>query len=745
MSSVNTVSLLINALSISLTFFMLILLLWQDSRNADNLTFGLLLIMLVVWSTGSLVARMTVFAGGSESLIQWGTRLLELGFTGSTICLYLFTVVLSGARGRGFLYATSLAMVLLIMYQSWSIFASTSPAFEIRTDGSLRYAFNAMGLFLYASLMFAVVVLAWQRRRKIISTSLLFGLFGFSAGIIIELLSPELRSKSIGLDVSALSALVMSFSMVQVQIIEPLRGRAYQLRAVRDVGLAMSSQVQVEEVLSTIAAQAAGILQADGVAIFLNQGDSLVLAAVYNMPEQFRGHQLSIGEGLAGHVAATRQSMRLDEYRQDWPGLPDMPYAKESFGSVIASPLIFADEVMGVLFIIEGIQGKRFDKEDMQLLDLLCPQAAVAIKNSRLFEQERTLTTELIAAKETLETVLTSTENPVIALDRNYRIIFANPASARLLSTEALAGKSLMDVAPNSIFPRNPRKVLRVLRQDRVYTYELTVGDKTYQCNLGLLGDPMPQGFVAVLNDVSQLKQIDRLKNQMIHMTSHDLKNPLSAAMFHVELLQEEGEGILTTEMSADILTIWNQLQRMHRIISGILDLEKVQSGTLTYEECDLNRLISLSVQELKPQAARSGVDLQLLPSDELPIMMGNRHHLMQAINNVVENAVKFTRTGGTVRVKASCTDDEMLICVADTGVGISADDQPRIFEQFFRASHPGVEGITGSGLGLSLVKAVVEAHQGRVWLESQSNVGTTVYLSLPLKRDQIKLKTNSI
>src|SRR5207237_1541012 len=128
--------------------------------------------------------------------------------------------------------------------------------------------------------------------------------------------------------------------------------------------------------------------------------------------------RLMIGEGLAGQVAASRQSYRVEDYRRDWTGQADMPYAKEAFGSVIAAPLIFGEEVMGILVVIQGQQGRRFDREDVRLLDLLGPQAAVAITNSRLFERQRGLTEELEAAKNQLETVLTSTENPVIALNR---------------------------------------------------------------------------------------------------------------------------------------------------------------------------------------------------------------------------------------------------------------------------------------------------------------------------------------
>jgi signal transduction histidine kinase len=527
----------------------------------------------------------------------------------------------------------------------------------------------------------------------------------------------------------------MSYSMVRVQIIEPLAGRANQLKAVRDVGLAITSHVRLEEVLKTIAGQAAEILQANGAAIFLNQGGTLELAAVHNMPQAFIGQRLAMGEGLAGRAAVTRQSARVEDYRRDWTGQADMPFAKETFGAVIAAPLIFADEVMGVLVVIEGPQGRRFDREDVRLVDLLGPQAAVAITNSRLFERQRGLTDELEAAKNQLETVLTSTENPVIALNRRCEIIFANPAAAELFDNPSLTGRRIREIAPTSILPTNPGLALRELNQRRVYIYEVTIRERTYLCHVGLLGRPRAQGFVAVLNDITQLKELDRIKNQMIRMTSHDLKNPLSAAMFHIELLQEEGAGIFTDEMREDINTVWTQLHRMNRIIRGILDLERVQSGTLTFEECVVGDIIRSSAHEFEDQAAKRGVKLLIDVPDSLPTVTGDRQQLVQAVSNLIENAVKFTLEGGTVRVSAERIEDQVVIHVADTGIGIPPEAQPRIFERFFRAKHPGAEQISGTGLGLSLVKAVIDAHKGRIWLESEVNKGTTMHLVLPARQ----------
>jgi signal transduction histidine kinase len=118
-----------------------------------------------------------------------------------------------------------------------------------------------------------------------------------------------------------------------------------------------------------------------------------------------------------------------------------------------------------------------------------------------------------------------------------------------------------------------------------------------------------------------------------------------------------------------------------------------------------------------------------------LPSITGDRQQLVQAVNNLVENAIKFTSPGGTIKVSAEQVESHVVIHVADNGIGIPSDAQPRVFERFFRAYHPGAEQIGGTGLGLSLVKAVVDAHNGRIWLESELNRGTTVHLVLPARQ----------
>lgn len=729
----NAVVLLLNGLTLTLALGLLILVLWQDLNSEPNRYFSLFLLMVVIWSSGSLLARSAAYVGAGQGAVQTGLRLLDIGFSGSSISLYVYSAVLTGLRGKMFRLLSLASLGVVFVYQLALLLSGSPRSFEISSSGVLIYSFSTPFVVLYLVFQLSTIGLIWRNRQKIRDRALWSGILLFCMGQIIGLLSPRLRMLGISEDVSAAAALMMSYAVVRQQIMVPLLGRARQLEAVRDVGLAITSRLRLQEALSTIAAQAAGLLEADGAAIFLKCERCLELAAVYNLPQQYVGIQIPMGEGVVGTAAIERRGRRIDNYRRDWAGKPDLPLARETFGAVIGVPLMFADEVVGVLLVVQGRQGRLFDREDMHLLELLGPQAAVAITNSRLFEAERELSADLEVAKSQLETVLTSTENPVVAIDRRFRIIFANPAAVALLEADINpVGWRIMDFVPRDYLPPDPRRAFRDLRRRRVHVYEIEVQGKTYLCHLAELSKPRSEGWVVVLNDVTQLKELDRLKSQMVQMTSHDLKNPLQAAMSYVELLQEDGQEIFTQDMDNYVDNIWTQLTRMYRIISGILDLERVQAGTPAFENCALGDVLRRVVGELMDQACSKGLELDLAIEGDLPPVVGDSQQLAQALTNLVENAVKFTPAGGRVMVRAKGDSNGVMVDVADTGIGIRAEDQPKIFERFYRGQQQGFVNVGGSGLGLSLVKAIVNSHKGEIELESEPGRGTVFHVWLP-------------
>jgi signal transduction histidine kinase len=733
MSAANTITLLFNGLTVALALGFLLIILWHDARKELNQLFAAFIFLVTMWNIGSLLAQAFSLVDVGLPLIPLAISLMELGFTGSSIAIYALTAVLMGVHTRRFRWLAFLGMFLVLGYQIFLLLSNTSIPFESLGDGFYKYRFQPLAALFYLSFDGATFYLIWRYRRKIQSRSLIAGITLFVIGQSLGFLNPELKIVSVSINLSSLAALIISFTLLKQEIILPLRERISQVETIHKVSLAITSQLAIDTVLNQIATQAANWLGADGTGIFLNRGEYLELATVFNLPKEYLHKRITLGEGITGSAAQTRRTIHIENYERDWKQTDDLPLAKETFGSVISIPLIYGSEAIGVLLVISGKQGRLFSKNDVELLELLSSQAAVAIAHSHLFSEQKELTKEVEAAHSQLETVLTTTKNPVVAIDRKLQVIFANPAAKALLYTPN--DKSTKNTIPQNFLPTNHKEALKSLQNSHTYTYEIETDNKFYLCNTTTLGSPITQGWIAILNDITQLKELDRLKSEMVRMTSHDLKNPLQAAMANLELLTDDLAGTTNLEIPKTIEIIEKQLQRMNRIVSGILDLERAKSGILSLEMCSPTEIIARILEDLKPLADDQGVILTSDSDSTTPDFPADPKQIEHALINLIENAIKFTPKGGQIQIKSSYNEENILFEVTDTGIGIPENLQTQIFDRFFRGAQKGQQGaehITGSGLGLSLVKTIALNHKGQLWLDSTTNKGSTFYLQFP-------------
>lgn len=737
MSFPSTITLLLNGLTLALALGFLLIVLWQDTRKELNQFFAVFLFLVTLWNAGSLLAQALSLVERASPLIVIAIGVMELGFTGSSVAAYVLMAVLVGTQSRRFHLLAFASLLVVLGYQLFLIVNNTNLPIEIAADGTFTYRLQPISSVFYVIFDGITLYLIWRYRRKIRSRMLILGMTLFAAGQGLGFLNPELRALSTSINVSSIATLITSFAILRQEIIVPLAERVAQVEAMHRVSLAITSQIAIDTVLSQITTQAAGWLDADAAGIFLNTGTELELATVANLPENLIHSRVELGQGVAGTVAQTHQSIRLDNYRRQWRGQPDLPLAQETFGSLICVPLIYGGEVIGVLMVVSSQQGRMFEREHVHLLELLGGQAAVAIAHSRLFAEQRELTEQVEAARSQLETLLISTENPVVAVDRQFRLIFANPAARVLFSlVDNVKGSSITELLPRGALPPNYRSALRDLRRNRVHVYEISLNGKVYLCHVAGLERSRTAGWVAVLNDVTQLKELDRLKSEMVRMTSHDLKNPLQAAMAHLELLSEDLATGDVEEGVQTVATIQKQLDRMNRIIGGILDLERVKSGIPAMELCSPERVVSYVVEEMRPVASERNIRLDSSIETEANFL-ADPEQFQRAVINLVENAIKFTTPGGSVKVTALRDMDKKSIVfqVEDTGIGIPDELKALVFERFFRGGQKGQKGaehVSGSGLGLNLVKTIVENHQGQVWFNSEEGMGTTFFIAVP-------------
>lgn len=733
MVTLSAVTLLANGLTISLALGFLIITLWHDARKELNQFFAVFLFMVTLWNIGSLLVQVALLLSEVNPLIvSLAVSVMSFGFTGASVAIYILTTILAGVRIRRLKTLAFGILILVVMYQVFLIVIKTTPI-----DDNVNQVFTQKlhPLFIIFYMFFDGITLymLWHYRRRIRSRGLRTGITLFLVGQSLTFINPDLIVASFSTTVSSIGALISCFAILQQEIITPLTERSSQVETMHRVSLAITSQISLDTVLKEIATQAAGWLNADGVGIFLVKEYKIVLETVYGLPHQLIYTEVMFGKGVSGTVAQSHQSIFLENYGRDWKGIEDFPLARETFGSVICVPLDYGGSTIGVLLVVSGRQGRLFGVEDVYLLELLGSQAAVAIAHSRLFTEQKALTSEVETAHSQLETVLTSTENPVLAINRQFKLIFANPAAQKLFSIPPDFQDSLViDMLPHEAFPLNRQEVLQGLRRKSGYAYEVSLNDKVYLCHLAILGRPRIAGWVAVLNDVTQLKELDRMKSEMVRMASHDLKNPLMGAMAYLDLLNEDLEDNPNPEVHEALMVVERQLGRMNRIIRGVLDLERLKTITPVTELCDPSRIVKNCVDELTYLIEDKHVKLEVRVEENLLDFWCDRDQFERALVNLIENAVKFTLVEGWVRIAVYQSNSDLIFEVRDNGVGIPLELQVKVFERFFRGRQKGIEHVSGSGLGLSLVKTIVENHHGRLWLESEENSGTAFFISIP-------------
>jgi signal transduction histidine kinase len=232
-----------------------------------------------------------------------------------------------------------------------------------------------------------------------------------------------------------------------------------------------------------------------------------------------------------------------------------------------------------------------------------------------------------------------------------------------------------------------------------------------------------------------RLVELDRLKDEFLSLVSHELRTPLTSIRGYLDLVLDEEAGTLNPEQRRFLKAVERNSGRLLRLVGDLLFVAQADAGRLTLERAkvDVAALAADCVEAAQPVADQRAIDLQLA-AVPVPALVGDRGRLAQVVDNLVSNALKFTPEGGRVEIRTSTIGDYVYLEVEDSGIGIPAAEQSRLFERFFRAAAATERAIPGTGLGLAIVKAIVEAHAGAIEVISAPGKGTTFRVELPLR-----------
>jgi signal transduction histidine kinase len=249
-------------------------------------------------------------------------------------------------------------------------------------------------------------------------------------------------------------------------------------------------------------------------------------------------------------------------------------------------------------------------------------------------------------------------------------------------------------------------------------------------------GDAEPVELARAFNTMAfNLQEGERLKDEFFALVSHELRTPLTSIIGYLELVLDDHDE-LSEEARRFLEVVERNAKRLLRLVGDMLFVAQVEAGRLSLEShaVDLDKVAADAVEAARPAAERAGVKLSLEAEHVRPIL-GDRDRFGQMLDNLISNALKFTPDEGTVDVRLTDAGDRAIVEVADTGMGIPDSEQQRLFERFFRASSATSRAVPGAGLGLTIVKTIVEAHGGTVGLTSQEGEGTCVRIELPYER----------
>jgi len=229
-----------------------------------------------------------------------------------------------------------------------------------------------------------------------------------------------------------------------------------------------------------------------------------------------------------------------------------------------------------------------------------------------------------------------------------------------------------------------------------------------------------------------QLRAADQLKDEFVALISHDLRTPLTSIMGYLELTMDD--TTLTEEQRGYLEVVERNSQRLLHLVNDLLFVARLEAGQLELYPADLDfaATVRQAVEEAKPRARAKGVGLTC-DVEDVPAVSADKGRMFQLLDNLVSNAIKFTPEGGSVVVRVMQRGDSVVIEVADTGIGIASNEQRQLFQRFFRASTARDQQIPGTGLGLYIARAIVEAHGGEINVQSESGQGTTFRIDLPL------------
>lgn len=531
-----------------------------------------------------------------------------------------------------------------------------------------------------------------------------------------------------------------------------LERRVQELDSLQAIGQALSASLNLDTILTAIHAQVAALMPAQNfyVALYNTETDEVSFPLAIEEGKQVPWRSRRMGNGLTEYVLRTHAPLLI---RRD-VGTVLAELGLEQIGRPAASwlgvPLVSESESLGVIAVQSYTTPDAYDVSHQEILATIAAQAAVAIKNARLYARTDEALTRRVRE---LDSILRTTREGILLLDSNWQAVAANRALAEFLGVaQAELTGPVMDARPGGdalirligYTPEELRHACQNTSEEEWPRKENIIVPGPPERHLERTLAPVRDregsttGWLLVFRDLSEEMALARLREDMTRMLVHDLRSPLTVLNGGLEMLQsaltekrlEEAEYLLKMARRGS--------DRLLDLINALLDISKLESGQLLLSPSPVNvgELLRDTVTRLLPLADEAHITIEIAVAPALPPLYVDAGLIERVMYNLLDNAIKFTPDNGRVRLWARLdpehTPAAMLVGVSDTGPGIPPEAHSRLFEKYQQI--PSVVGRrSGTGLGLPFCKLAVEAHGGQIWVESQVGKGSTFVVRLPV------------
>ncbi|HEY9077532.1 MAG TPA: GAF domain-containing protein [Anaerolineaceae bacterium] len=586
-------------------------------------------------------------------------------------------------------------------------------------------------------------------------------------------------------------------AIFKARILAEMERRTRQLTILNEMTRQLTSTLAIEPLLSNILNSAVDILDCEAGSLLMvdEQTDELVFRVTAGpVANELVNRRLPPGTGVVGTAVQMKQPMIVNDVHAStaWFSRTDQQTGFIS-RALLVVPLLVKDKAIGVLEVINKRDGSFFVRDDQALLEAFASQASVAIENARLYTMtdqalavrveelsvmqriDRELNTSLDtrrAMQITLEWAMRQSrasaglvgivqENNLLIMASQGYMDELSPYPDSLIPTQVLnlqdvigggvpVRRGMAEVERNSLLREARGQVIIPIRRETqsigLLLLESTTAEIGSEDSINFLVRLSDHASIAISNAqlYAAVQTANIAKSEFVSFVSHELKNPMTSIKGYTELLAGGAVGPVN-EMQANFLsTIRSNVERMSTLVSDLADVSRIEAGRLKldYKIHAVKDVIDEVIRSLRRQIEEKTQILNVQLPDGLPLVWADRTRLVQIVTNLVSNANKYTSPGGQIFVRAETCPNQwdttgarrvVHLWVQDTGIGISPEDQKKIFQKFFRSEDPKTREAPGTGLGLNITRSLVEMMGGKIWFESEFRKGTIFHFTIPV------------